>query len=71
MVAPAECSAAADGHARAFKTVDYYTATIDVNPNAELARKVGGRVLQLTVQRSPKGKTAQAAKSKLKREGLG
>ena len=30
----------------------------------------GGRVLQLLVKRSPKTKAAQAAKSKLKREGL-
>jgi len=33
-------------------------------------REFGGKVLQLVVKRS-KGKTAQAAKSKLKREGLG
>jgi len=34
-------------------------------------REFGGKVLQLVVKRSPKGKTGQAAKSKLKREGLG
>jgi hypothetical protein len=34
------------------------------------ARQFGGRVLQLVVKRSPKTKTGQAAKSKLKREGL-
>src|SRR5439155_599110 len=34
------------------------------------AQAFGGRVLQLVVGRSPKSKLAQAAKSKLKREGL-
>jgi hypothetical protein len=35
------------------------------------AQAFGGKVLQLLIKRSPKTKTAQAAKSKLKREGLG
>jgi HEAT repeat protein len=34
------------------------------------AQTFGGRVLRLVVERSPKSKTAQAAKSKLKRAGL-
>ena len=57
--------------ARWLESEDLYYVGFHFAEQAGRAQAFGGRVLQLVVGRSPKSKLAQAAKSKLKREGLG
>jgi hypothetical protein len=66
----AELSAALE-KAKWLEADDLYYLGFHFAELAGRAQQLGGRVLQMVVKRSPKSKTAQAAKSKLKREGMG